>query len=198
MEEITGFLIELFKNYGYYIVFFGLFLENMVVIGIFFPGETIFLLACFLSAQGILNPGYLVVLAIIGATLGNIVGFIIGLKAGDAFFEKIGKREFFQKRINKSEEFFKVYGGKTVFLARFAAGVRSFVPAFAGASKMKFHIYFWYSLSAIVIWTSIAAIIGYFFGSNIDIILRIFNQAGLLIFFLFIIIVFVIFKRKRT
>jgi membrane-associated protein len=198
MEAITGFLTELFRQYGYYIVFFGLFIENMVVIGIFFPGETIFLLACFLSAQGTLNIGYLVVLAISGAVIGNVVGYFIGLKGGDMFFEKISKRKSFQRKLMNSEEFFSAYGGKTVFLARFAAGVRSFIPALAGASKMKFHIFFWYSFTAIIIWTLIAANIGYFFGSNIDFLLKIFNQFGLLIFSIFIVVVIIIFNKKRA
>jgi len=177
--DILNLLFFYFKDYGYYILFFALLLENVVFLGLIVPGETVLLLASFFASFSHFNIFYIVIIGIIGALLGNILGYVIGLKGGRSFIEKFGGRFFIsEKRIKDAEQYFDIHGGKTVFIGRFATGIRVFIAPLAGASRMNFVKFFFYTLAAVVSWTILIAALGYFFGENWVTLLKIINRAG--------------------
>jgi len=164
--QILDFLIRYFDMYGYYIVFLFLLMENLFVIGLVVPGETVLLLASFVAAQGNLNIYYVIITAAVAAILGNITGYVIGRKGGRPFIKRYGGRLVSPEKIDAAEEYFAIHGPKTVFIGRFAAGVRVFVPLIAGASKMNFGKFLIYTIAAVVSWTVGIGLLGFFFGQN--------------------------------
>jgi len=197
-SQILDLLIRYFNTYGYYIVFIALLLENLFVIGLVLPGETVLLIAAFIAAQGMLNIVYVIIVGIVAAIIGNIAGYLIGREGGRPLIEKYGGRLVSAERIKAAEKYFDTRGPETVFFGRFAAGVRVFVPLLAGASKMKFSKFLGYTVAAVVIWTVSLGIVGFFFGQSWMLISKLVGRFSII--FLILIIAFVILyliRRKR-
>lgn len=199
--ELLKLASDLYKQYGYYILFAACLLENVVFVGLFIPGEVFILLAAFLAAEGYLKVGHVFVLAFLGSVIGNSLGYYIGLKTGRAFLEELGRRfTFLAKRLHEAEEYFDQYGPRTIFLGRFASGVKAFVTALAGSAKMNYSKFFLYSTASALIWSAAMTVLGYFFGSNWRLILKIVNRIGLgvlVALILLIVVPFLVARRRR-
>lgn len=193
-------LFYYFQQYGYYIVFFGLLLENSAFIGLVMPGETVLLAASFFAAQGKFNIVLVIIYGILGAIIGNNIGYFLGLRGGRAFIERFGHRlRISDKRITAAEEYFDSHGGKTVFVGRFASGIRVFVSLLAGASRMNYGKFFLYTLLAVVVWTVGIGIVGYEFGQNWELLLKIIERIGWGTLFLVVVLAVgaYLYRRKR-
>ncbi|HZD58997.1 MAG TPA: DedA family protein [Anaerolineae bacterium] len=200
-SQIFDLLLRYFNVYGYYIVFLLLFLENFFVIGLVMPGETILLIAAFAASQGVLTIVYVIITAAIAAITGNIAGYFIGKKGGRPLIEKYGGRFVSAERIEAAERYFDVHGPKTVFIGRFAAGVRVFIPLLAGASQMNFAKFILYTVAAVISWTVGIGIVGFFFGQNWVLISKFLGRFGLVALatiVVFIIIYYIIRRRNAA
>ncbi len=172
-------LFHYFRLYGYYIVFFGLFLENSAFIGLVIPGETVLLAASFYAARSDFDIFLVVLYGALGAVIGNVVGYYVGLKGGRPFVERFGRRFFISDtRIKAAENYFDSHGGKTVFIGRFVSGIRVFVSPLAGAACMNLGRFLLYTVLAVLSWTAGICILGYLFGQNWDLLLRIVERIG--------------------
>lgn len=197
-SQILDFLIRYFDTYGYYIVFTILFLENFFVIGLVVPGETVLLLAAFVSTQGVLNITYVIITAALAAISGNIIGYFIGRRGGRPLIEKYGSRFISVERIKAAEKYFDVHGAKTVFIGRFAAGVRVFVPLLAGAARMNFAKFLAYTVAAVITWTVAIGLAGFFFGQSWPLISKILGRFSLVVLAIIIILfIYYLLRRKN-
>jgi len=197
-NQIIDILIRYFNIYGIFIVFTILLLENLFLLGLVIPGETVLLIAAAASAQGDLSIYTVAVTAIVAAIIGNIVGYFIGRKGGRPLIEKYGRRFVPEERIEAAEKYFDEHGTKTVFIGRFAAGVRTFVPLLAGAAKMSFPKFLGYTIAAVILWTIGVSVIGFFFGQNLDLITDILSDFGLVVLAIIIVFILYILRRKRA
>ncbi|HYM22160.1 MAG TPA: VTT domain-containing protein, partial [Vicinamibacterales bacterium] len=82
-------IVDLFAQYGYAVVFFGVFLENT---GLPVPGETMLLAGAALSHFGHLSLPWVIGCAVVGATLGDNLGFFIGRRGGRRIAERFVPR----------------------------------------------------------------------------------------------------------
>lgn len=197
-SQLVDFLIKYFNIYGYYIVFTLLFLENLFLLGLVIPGETVLIAAAAFSAQGTLEIAYVITVAVIASITGNTVGYFIGRRGGRPLIEKYGGRFVSTEKIIAAEQYFDDHGTKTVFIGRFAAGIRTFVPLLAGAAKMNFAKFLAYTSAAIILWTVGIGLVGFFFGENWPLIKKLLGQFGFFIFAIVAIILAVyIVRRKR-
>lgn len=197
-NQITELLLRYFNEYGYIIIFLALLLENFFITGLVIPGETVLLLGAAFAGQGTFNIFYVIVVAFIAALFGNVIGYYIGIRGGRPFIERFGGRFISPERIESAEKYFDSHGPKTVFIGRFAAGVRVFVPLLAGAAKMNFVKFIGYTITAIAIWTVGLGVVGYYFGQNWELIKKIFGNFTLLVLLVVVVfIVFYIIRRKR-
>lgn len=131
-----------------------------------------------MSRQGVLALA--VVVLVIAAVLGNMVGYWVGKTISPWLFkprEGIIGRIFSQTHLQQTHDFFERYGSKALVLGRFVPFVRTFVTMVAGASGMTFrHFMFWTGIGAVV-WAAGVTLLGYFLGSfdfirhNIDAVL---------------------------
>jgi membrane protein DedA with SNARE-associated domain len=119
-----GGLLELIGRYGYLVVFFGVMLESA---GVPLPGETILLASGALAHRGVLSFGDALVFGILGAVVGDQIGYWAGRLGGRPFLLRWGRYvRITPGRLGHAEAFFARHGGRAVFLARFVAGLRVF------------------------------------------------------------------------
>jgi membrane protein DedA with SNARE-associated domain len=156
---VPEWLLALFARYGYFVVFFGVFLENT---GLPVPGETVLLAGAALSHFGRLSLTWVIVTAIIGATLGDNLGFAIGRRYGRSLAERFGGRVgLTPQRLAQFDRFFERHGARTVFIARFVTGLRVFGAMLAGSSGLRWPTFLFYNALGAVVWSTAIACAGY-------------------------------------
>ena len=163
-ETIFHTLSVVFARYGYWVIFFGVMLENG---GVPVPGETVLLFAGFLAHQGQINLVRAILTAIGGASLGDSLGYCVGRYGGKALLEKYRKRlGFFARHFDRAQSYYLKHGQWAVFVARFISGLRMFSGILAGSFKMPYLRFLAFDFSGAVIWATTICGLGFFFGSN--------------------------------
>jgi len=153
---------------GIYLLLFIVFAETGLFIGFFLPGDSLLFTAGLLCSTGILvvHPLILVVLIIIAAVAGNMVGYAFGKKVGTLLFKRKSGFFFRQEHLIAANEFYFKYGKKTIVLSRFLPIVRTFAPIVAGIVKLDYRKFFIYSLVGAFFWVNVLVLTGYFLGKN--------------------------------
>jgi membrane protein DedA with SNARE-associated domain len=174
--NILDALLDLFRSYGYWIVFFGVMLENA---GVPVPGETILLAAGFFASGGHFSLILVMAIATFGAVLGDNCGYWIGHKVGRKVLIKYGKYVMLtETRFQFMEKYFHSHGDKTVLVARFITGFRVFTALFAGATGMLWRKFLIFNMLGAVLWAVVITLLGYFFGKSWDLLERYIKGAG--------------------
>jgi membrane protein DedA with SNARE-associated domain/membrane-associated phospholipid phosphatase len=177
--QTLDYILSLIEQYGYVIVFLGVMLESA---GVPLPGETILIAAGFLVQQGHLDLGDAIIFGILGAVIGDQIGYWVGREGGRRFVLRWGRYVLITpERLEHAERFFARHGGKAVFLARFVAGLRVFGALVAGVSRMHWRTFFFYNALGGAAWATAAVLAGYLVGGSIDLLGRWVGRASLLL-----------------
>lgn len=177
--DILQTLLDLFAEYGYWVVFFGVMLENA---GLPIPGETILLAAGFASALGMFRLPVVMLIAATGAVIGDNIGYWVGYYYGRGFFEKFGRYLLLTPpRLARMDAFFDRHGSKTIFVARFITGLRVFAAVFAGASRMRWRTFFLYNVGGAIVWATVIATVGHLFGDSWPLLERWIGRSGVIL-----------------
>lgn len=168
MEYLFGIdLITLVKTAGYIGMFFIIFAESGLLIGFFLPGDSLLFTAGFLASQGFIHIVPLAILTFTAAILGDNFGYAFGKKVGVKLFTRDDSVIFHKDHLQRAEDFYQKYGGKTIVLARFLPVIRTFAPIVAGAGKMNYRQFFMYNLIGGIAWGLGMPLLGYFLGSTV-------------------------------
>lgn len=160
-------LVELIKAAGYLGVFTIVFLESGLLIGFFFPGDSLLFTAGFLASQGYLDIRILIIGCFVFAVLGDSIGYYIGKKLGPKIFTKENSLFFHKKYLERAQKFYDKHGGKTIILARFVPIIRAFAPVVAGVGKMDYRKFLIFNLAGGILWAIGVTLAGYYLGSLI-------------------------------
>jgi membrane-associated protein len=154
---------------GIYLLLFVVFAETGLFVGFFLPGDSLLFTAGLLCSTGILelHPSLLVLLIIIAAVAGNMVGYVFGKKVGPLLFVRKSGFLFRQEHLVTANEFYKKHGKKTIILSRFLPIVRTFAPIVAGIVKLELYKFFIYSLVGAFFWVTSLVLTGYFLGKYV-------------------------------
>ena len=145
--------------YGYWVVFFGVMLENA---GVPVPGETILLIAGYFAGIGKFNIAMVMMIAAVGAVVGDNIGFAVGHHFGRGFLLRVGRYMFLTpERFAAMDRYFHRHGNKTILVARFITGLRVFAALFAGASHMRWRVFLLYNVMGAVLWSVVITTLGY-------------------------------------
>ena len=153
--------------------FWGMLLVIFAECGVFaiLPGDSLlFVTGLFVAGGWEYAPGIVpTVAAIIAAAwLGNLCGYLVGYRVGDALF-KPDARLFKQSYADAAHAFFDKHGPRAVILARFVPIVRTFITLMAGVGRMSPRVYIVYSGIGAVLWGCALTLAGYWLG-QIDLI----------------------------
>ncbi|OGH13498.1 MAG: hypothetical protein A2860_02685 [Candidatus Levybacteria bacterium RIFCSPHIGHO2_01_FULL_37_33] len=160
-------LVSLIQTVGYLGVFAIVFLESGLLVGFFFPGDSLLFTAGFLASQGFFDIKILIAGCFIAAVAGDSIGYYIGAKLGPKLFKKDNSIIFHKKHLERAQRFYDKHGGKTIILARFIPVIRAFAPVVAGAGKMNYKKFLTFNLFGGVLWAIGVTLAGYYLGSLI-------------------------------
>jgi membrane protein DedA with SNARE-associated domain len=125
--------------------------EAIPVIGTIIPGSTLIIGICALATGAHVNPWPLLGAAIVGAIFGDGLSFWLGRRYHREILLRWPLNRYPQF-IDRSEAFIKTYGGASVFLARFIAVVRAFVPLVAGILGMSSRQFYAVNILSALAW----------------------------------------------
>lgn len=160
-------LVGLIQTVGYLGVFGIVFLESGMMVGFFFPGDSLLFTAGFLASQNLLDIKVLIIGCFIAAVAGDSVGYYLGKKFGRKLFNKDKSIWFHKDHLQRAQNFYDKHGGKTIILARFIPVIRAFAPVVAGVGLMKYKKFVAFNLVGAVLWAIIIPLIGFYLGSFI-------------------------------
>lgn len=160
-------MTHLVQTGGLLLIALIIFAESGMMVGFFFPGDTLLLSAGILAAAGQLSVVWAIIVIAIAAIAGDNTGYHIGRKLGPRLFGKQDGIIFRHDYIMKAEKFYEKYGTKTMLLAHFVPIVRSFAPVTAGAGKMNYKQYVIFDAIGDIAWAVSVTLFGYFVGSKI-------------------------------
>jgi len=192
---VPSWLTDLFARYGYFVVFFGVLLENA---GVPVPGETILLAGAVLARLGHLSIVSVVSIAVVGAVLGDNVGFLIGRRGGRRLLERHGRLLGLTKaRLQQFDAFFARHGAKTVFIARFVTGLRVVGAVLAGASTLPWGTFLVFNAAGAVAWACTFGAVGYALGYSWETIERWIGHLGLVLLVIVAVVAVLALARSR-
>lgn len=149
----------------YLVAFAIIFAETGVATFFFLPGDTLLFSLGILAHQGTVSLQATIIIMIVAAIVGNVVGYYIGSFFRNKHQSSRLLQKIPEKYIIKTELFYQKYGSFTVLLSRFVPIIRTIAPFLAGVSKMNYKKYFFFSTIGGILWVSIVTTVGYIFGS---------------------------------
>jgi membrane-associated protein len=144
-----------------------IFAETGLLLGFFLPGDTLLIAAGIFASQDKLPLAPLLILTPVAAALGYQMGYKIGEQAGPRLFRRDEGVLFRMEYINRTEEFIKKHGGKSILIARFIVVVRTVIPLVAGIGKMDKRKFLLFNIIGSVLWTTIIILAAYWLGNQI-------------------------------
>jgi len=170
-------------DWVYWIVFAMTFLETSAFVGLMVPGEVTLLIAGLLASQGMLHLWGLIIIASIGAILGDSAGYWIGRSGGVKVLRRYGRYFLFkEKYLDTTEKYFQAHGGKTVLFGRFVGVVRSFGPVVAGISRMPYGTFLLYDIIGAILSVTLVLVLGFFFGESWRLVSDVLGWGGAVVF----------------
>ncbi|MEU9077887.1 DedA family protein [Kitasatospora sp. NPDC048538] len=163
-------LAPLLDHYGYLAVALLVLLDNC---GIPVPGQTILVLASVYAGTGHLNFAAVLLIAVVAATVGNSLGYLIGRTGGRAFVHRWGRYVLLTpERMERADGFFARHGAKVVTVARFVDGLRQTNGIIAGTTEMPWRRFQPFNVLGAVLWVGVWGTFGYLAGANIGTVYR--------------------------
>jgi membrane protein DedA with SNARE-associated domain len=161
-SHLTAF-IAMHPSYAAWAVFLLAFSEAVPIVGTVVPGSTLIVAISALAIGADISPWLLLVAAVLGAIVGDGTSFWLGQRCHRQILERWPLNRF-PLLIARSEAFFNRYGGMSVFLARFTAVVRAFVPLIAGIVKMPPRQFYVANILSALVWAPAHVFPGVVFG----------------------------------
>jgi membrane-associated protein len=151
-------LLQTFSVYGVWAI---MFVETGLLVGFFFPGDSLLFLAGIAAspaATEIVGVQLSLPLLLIGAPIcaiaGAQLGHYLGARFGRPMFDKPNSRLFKRQYVDRAEHYFDKFGpAKAVVLARFIPVVRTFLNPVAGVLEMPARQFFVWNVVGGLLWT---------------------------------------------
>ncbi len=186
-------LINIILSFVSHISYLGI-LAGMAIESSFFPfpSEALLIPAGVLISKGEMSFFIVWVVAFVGSMIGSIFNYFfalyLGRKTVDAVVGKYGKFLFITKsQLSETDRFFDKHGEITIFLGRLIPVIRELISLPAGFAEMNFFKFALFTAIGSGVWDTLLIVIGLFFGSNAQPVMKI--AIGILLLFVFLVLV---------
>jgi membrane-associated protein len=165
-ERLIRLLSTLLSGWLGYAALFGVvYSETGLLVGFFFPGDSLLFTVGVVAGAGQLKIALVIVVLSSAALLGDSTGFFLGRRTGESIFSRPDSRLFKRDYVIRTKKFYERYGGKTIVYARFIPIVRTFAAFMAGVMQMPYLRFLPYSVCGGIGWVFLMTMLGYKLGS---------------------------------
>jgi membrane protein DedA with SNARE-associated domain len=169
-------IAQVVETWGYLGIFLCVFVGNL---GFPVPEESVVLAAGFLAGRDILSLKMVILVAFVSAVVGDNFGYMLGRTGGRQVLVRVtGNSTWLRWRYLRFKAFFDAHGNKTIFVARFVAGLRFVAGPMAGALQMPFWRFFGWNVSGAVVWCTAVAYLGFILGDQWEVVAGQIHTAG--------------------
>jgi membrane protein DedA with SNARE-associated domain len=132
-------------------------------LGVPFPGETMLITAAvFAATTHSLSIVGIIAAAIIGAVVGDNIGFGIGWYGGYPILRRYGKYvRLDQAKLKVGRYIFMRHGAKVVFFGRFVSVLRTYAAFLAGTNHMRWVRFLVANASGAIVWATLYGVGAY-------------------------------------
>ena len=159
--------MQLLSSVGYLSIFLLVGLES---VGIPLPGETALITAAvYAGTTHKLVIWYVILVATLGAIVGDNIGYWIGREGGFFLLKKYGKYiRIDENKLKLGQYLFRKYGGRVVFFGRFFSLLRIFAAFLAGVNDMPWNRFLLFNALGALCWSFIYGMGAYILGERIQ------------------------------
>lgn len=199
MSSIANYLLTLSGTAALILVFLLPAAESSIFLGFIFPGETVVILGGVLASEHRVSIVWVIVLASLGAILGDTIGYFVGKKWGRSLLDGPLSRFVKKSHTARAEEFIIKRGGPGVFIGRFTTALRVLVPGIAGVAGMRYRTFLIFNVTGAIAWASAMALLGYAAGSSFRRVEQVSSEISYILLALVIlaIAVFVVYRKRK-
>ena len=169
-EAIAGLGTTIIGSIGYGGVFLLMVAESMVLP---VPSEAVMPFAGFLVADMALASGWVIVSATLGSIVGSLIGYAIGRFGGRPFVSRWGRFLLLDQRdLAWTDRFFQSRGGVTILVSRFIPIVRHLISIPAGIGRMRLPSFIIFTIVGAGLWNTFLTWCGYTLKRNWNTVMR--------------------------
>jgi membrane protein DedA with SNARE-associated domain len=170
-------------------------------LGLPIPEDISLICAGYLAHLGTVDPHAIFLVCFAAVLGGDALAFTLGRQFGTKLLaSRFGHRYFTPRRQRRVRAYFRTYGSKVVFVARFLPGLRFSIFLSAGMLHVRPYVFIVYDALAALVSVPFLVYTAYFFGDKIDYVIKWARRSeyGILILAC-VVVLFVVIKlyRKR-
>jgi membrane protein DedA with SNARE-associated domain len=139
-----------------------------VLVGTFFEGEIILILAGFAAHRGYLHLPLVIVAAFLGSLFGDQFYFFLGRRRGKTV---LAKHPEWEARIGRFKGLMERYHTLIILGFRFLYGLRTIAPFAIGLSSIPAWKFVILNALSAAVWAVVLGILGYVFGHTMELML---------------------------
>ncbi len=141
-------------------------LESSAFVGFVFPGEISLLLGGVLAYQGVVALWAVFLAGVVGAVLGDSIGYAVGRRYGHAMLHGSVGRWVRHDHLDRAEAYLLRRGASAVFFGRFTAALRVMVPGLAGMAGVPYRRFLAFNVAGALGWVALSVALGYLGGAS--------------------------------
>lgn len=140
-------------------------LESSIFLGFVLPGETAVVVGGFLAYEHRVSFAGVLAAAILGAIIGDSIGFWVGERWGDSLLSRLPKKLIKPQHVQQGKDMIKRLGGRAVFAGRWISVLRALVPGLCGTSRMHYRTFLLWNAIGGITWATGYTLLGFLAGS---------------------------------
>jgi membrane protein DedA with SNARE-associated domain len=198
LHSIVDFLVQTIGSWGYVGIFCLMFLESSFFP---FPSEVVMIPAGYLAYKGEMSLIGALLAGTGGSLAGALFNYYLSVKLGRKLLLKYGHYVWFgEEKLEKLEAFFNKHGEISTFNGRLIPGVRQYISLPAGLARMNLARFCLYTSLGASIWMIVLIGLGYFLGSNEELVKEYLKSIIYITLALVVIlsIIYYLYQKKRT
>jgi membrane protein DedA with SNARE-associated domain len=170
MHAVVDWLVQTIGSMGYPGIFLLMAMESSVIP---IPSELVMPPAGYLAQQGQMSMVVAILVGTAGSLIGAYANYFAAHFLGRPLLLKYGKYVFItEEKFAKVETFFLKHGEISTFIGRLLPVVRHLISLPAGLAGMNHLKFSLYTLLGAGIWVTVLTCLGYFIGSNQELIMK--------------------------